>query len=100
MKQIRKALEGMKLYCNITVTDREWKRKMLHRILKVVHADEYMGKRIIEKEKNPKSAASTRELVRRYEQALDEIVPAITSLYRAVMEKEPLSERFDRNYCN
>lgn len=99
-KQIRKALEGMKFYCNITVTDQEWKRKMFHRILKVVHADDYMGKRIIEKEKNPKSTASTRELVRRYEQALDEIVPAITNLYRAVTEEEPLSERFDRNYCN
>ena len=99
-KQIRKALEGMKLYCNITVTDQERKRKMFHRILKLVGADDYMGKRIIEKEKNPKSAASTRELVRLYERALDEIVPAVTNFYRAVMEGETLSERFDQDYCN
>lgn len=99
-KKIQKTLSGMKFYCNITVTGSERKRKMFHRILKLAGADDNLGKRIIEKERNPESMVSTEELVHLYHAALEEIVPAVMNLYHAVMNGEKLSERFDRDYCN
>lgn len=99
-KTIHKTLEGMKFYCNLTVTRYEWKRSMFHKILKCVKADREMGGRIVEKERNAETIVSTEELKILYQNALEEVVPAIINLYHAIEGDEILSERFDRNYCN
>lgn len=99
-KTIQKTLESMKFYCNLTVTRYEWKRRMFHGILKLVKADRDMGGRIIERERNPETIVSTEELKILYKKALEEVVPAILNLYHAIEGEEPLSERFDRNYCD
>lgn len=100
VKIIQKTLEGMKFYCDLTVTRYEWKRRMFHKLLKCAKADREMGGRIVEKERNPETIVSTEELRILYQKALHEVIPAILNLYHTMEGDETLSERFDRDYCN
>lgn len=98
-RQIQRSLKGMKLYCGITVTTSETKRKLFHKALKLVGADREIGCRIIEKEPNPETFTSTKDLEQLYNQALEEIIPAMENLYDAMTGEDSLSQRFNRNFC-
>ena len=66
--------------------------------LKLCGQYESMEGQIMRKHPNPKCAAATRNLLNLYRKALDEAPGELEGLNEAILNRAPLSGRFNRNF--
>lgn len=99
-KQIYKCMKDMVFYLNALVAPSRLKRGCIFKALKLAGCYEGMHGLIINYEKNPECADSTKKLLALYDDAVGKAIELIEALQACVEEKVPLDEFYRYNFSS
>lgn len=97
-EQIYEGMRSMKFVHRLLLCPNTSKRCTIHRILRLLHAEPYLGGLVMNPLPNPLCRESNAQLYQLYQKALIEAVPILTEYYYALFTNAPLSDRFAYNY--
>lgn len=97
-EQIYEGMRSMKFVHHLLLCPNTSKRCTIHRILRILHAEPYLGGLVMNPLPNPLCRESNTQLYQLYQQALHEAVPVLTDYYDAILTDAPLSDRLNYNY--
>ncbi len=97
-KDIRKALKGMKLYNKLLLPTNEVKKELIENILTATGNYEEMHGLIMQKHINGRCINSTRDLMRKYQDAIPVATKLINNYMEFVQDNKTLDSRYSRTF--
>ena len=98
-RQVQKCLKSMRAIKNLLHVDGKGKERLVNTLMKASGQGDNFGGIVMGLSPNEACRPLNRELFARYKAAIQPTVTMIYKYYQAVDSCEPLSARFDRNFC-